>query len=125
MQSNWMSWGGCIVFVYVQTTDRLQTIVGSFSERYWIFLRIWLTGLTPKILYLKLHSDWGFCKAQKILLRIDPKDVPICYYFALLFHEQKEQKKLIKYSPVIGYLLGNTLGSVESRMSFKNPLANL
>ena len=56
---------------------------------------------------------------------MDPKDVPICYDFALLFHEQKEQKKLIKYSPVIGYLLGNTLGSVESRMSFKNPLANL
>ena len=56
---------------------------------------------------------------------MDPKDVPICYDFALLFHEQKKQKKLIKYSPVIGYLLGNPLGSVESRMSFKNPLANL
>ena len=56
---------------------------------------------------------------------MDPKDVPICYDFALLFHKQKEQKKLIKYSPVIGYLLGNPLGSVESRMSFKNPLANL
>ena len=48
---------------------------------------------------------------------MDPKDVPICYDFALLF---LKQKKLIKYSPVIGYLL-----SVESRMSFKNPLANL
>ena len=36
---------------------------------------------------------------------MDPKDVPICYDFALLFHEQKKQKKLIKYSPVIGYLL--------------------
>ena len=43
---------------------------------------------------------------------MDPKDVPICYDFALLFHEQKEQKKLNKYSPVIGYLLGNPLGSV-------------
>ena len=50
---------------------------------------------------------------------MDPKDVPICYDFALLFHE------LIKYSLVIGSLLGNPLGSVESRMSFKNPLANL
>ena len=40
---------------------------------------------------------------------MDPKDVPICYDFALLFHDQKEQNK---YSPVIGYLLGNPLGSV-------------
>ena len=38
---------------------------------------------------------------------MNPKDAPICYDFALLFHEPKEQKKLIKYSPVIGYLLGN------------------
>ena len=73
---------------------------------------------------LKVHSDWGFCKDQRILLQMDPKDVPICYDFALLFYEQKEQKKLIKYSLVIGSLLGNPLGSVESRMSFKNPLAH-
>ena len=38
---------------------------------------------------------------------MDPKDVPICYDFALLFYEQKEQKKLIKYSLVIGSLFGN------------------
>ena len=44
---------------------------------------------------------------------MDPKDEPICYDFALLFHEQKEQKKLIKYGLVIGYLLGNRLASVE------------
>ena len=45
--------------------------------------------------------------------------MPICYDFALLFHEQKEQKKLIKYLN----LLGNHLGSVESRLSFIiNPL---
>ena len=56
---------------------------------------------------------------------MDPKDVPICYDFALLFHEQREQKKLIQYSSVIGYLLGNPLGSVESRLSFKNLLTNL
>ena len=56
---------------------------------------------------------------------MDPKDVPICYDFALLFIKQKKQKKLIKYSSVIGYLLGNPLGPVESRRSFKNPLANL
>ena len=48
---------------------------------------------------------------------MDPKDVPICYDYALLF---LKQKKLVKYSPVIGYLLGNPLGSVRSRMSFKN-----
>ena len=54
---------------------------------------------------------------------MDPKDVPICYDFALLFHEQKEQKKLIKYCSLIGSLLGNHLGSVESRLSFIiNPL---
>ena len=47
-----------------------------------------------------------------------------CYDFALLFNEQNEQKKLINYSPVIGYLLGNPFGSVE-RMGFKIPLANL
>ena len=56
---------------------------------------------------------------------MDPKDVPICYDFALLFHEQKEQNKLIKYWSVSGYRLGNPLGSVESRFRFKNPLANL
>ena len=54
---------------------------------------------------------------------MNPNDVPICYDFALLFHEQKEQKKLIKYCSLIGYLLGNHLGSVESRLSFIiNPL---
>ena len=52
---------------------------------------------------------------------MDPKDVRICYDFALLFHEQKEKKKIIKYIPGIGYLLG----SVESGLSFKNLLANL
>ena len=56
---------------------------------------------------------------------MDPKDVPICYGFALMFHEQKEHKKLIKYCSVIGYRLGNLLGAVESRLGFKNPLANL
>ena len=40
---------------------------------------------------------------------MDPKVVPICYEFILSFHEQKEQKKLIKYSSVIGYLLGKHL----------------
>ena len=35
---------------------------------------------------------------------MDPKDVPICYDFALLFLQQKKQKKLNKYSLVIGYL---------------------
>ena len=38
---------------------------------------------------------------------MNPKDAPMCYDFALLFDEPKEQKKLIKYSSVIGYLLGN------------------
>ena len=33
-------------------------------------------------------------------------DVPNCYDFALLFREQPEQKKFIKYSSVIGCLLG-------------------
>ena len=47
-----------------------------------------------------------------MLLQMDPKDVPICYDFALLFIKQKKQKKLIKYSSVIGYLLGNPLGPV-------------
>ena len=56
---------------------------------------------------------------------MDPKDVPIRYGFALLFHEQKEHKKLIKYYSVIGYRLGNLLGSVESRLGLKNHLANL
>ena len=56
---------------------------------------------------------------------MDPKDVPIRYGFALLFHEQKEHKKLIKYCSVIGYRLGNLLGSVESRLGKKNHLANL
>ena len=49
---------------------------------------------------------------------MDQKDVPICSDFALLFYEQK---KLVKYGSVIGYLLGNP---VESRLSFKNPLAH-
>ena len=44
---------------------------------------------------------------------MDPMDVPICYDFALLFLKQKTQKKLIKYSHVIGYLLGNPLESRE------------
>ena len=47
-----------------------------------------------------------------MLLQMDPKDVPICNDFALLFIEQKKQKKLIKYCSVIGYLLGNPLGPV-------------
>ena len=46
-------------------------------------------------------------KVQRILLQMDPKDAPIWYNFALLFLTQKRQKKLIKYSPVIGYLLRN------------------
>ena len=41
---------------------------------------------------------------------MDPKDVPICSDFALLFYEQKKQRKLVKYCSVIGYLLGNPLG---------------
>ena len=52
---------------------------------------------------------------------MDQKDVPICSDFALLFYEQKKQRKLVKYGSVIGYLLGNP---VESRLSFKNPLAH-
>ena len=39
--------------------------------------------------------------------------------FALLFHEQKKQQKLIKYRSVIGYLLGNPLGFVDRRLSFQ------
>ena len=58
----------------------------------------------------------------RILLQVYPKDVPVCYDFALLFHEQK---KLDKYCSVIGYLLGNHLRSTESVLSFKNPSANL
>ena len=42
---------------------------------------------------------------------MDPKDVPICSDFALLFYEQKKQRKLVKYCSVIGYLLGNPLGT--------------
>ena len=49
---------------------------------------------------------------------MDPKDAPNCYDFALLLHEQKEQKKRIKYCSVIGYLSGNPSGSVENRLSF-------
>ena len=56
---------------------------------------------------------------------MDPKDVPICYYFARLSINKKEQKKLINYGSVIGYLLKNPLRSVESRSSFKNHLENL
>ena len=33
-----------------------------------------------------------FAKDQRIVQRMDPKDVPICYEFALLFHKQKEEK---------------------------------
>ena len=56
---------------------------------------------------------------------MDPKDVHICYDFVLLFREQKKQKKqknLLTYCSVIGYPLENSLGSVDSRLSFKNPL---
>ena len=66
-----------------------------------------------------------FAKSKGFCYRLDSKDVPICYDFALMFLKQNKQKKLIKYSPVMGYLLGNPLGSVERRMSFENPLANL
>ena len=80
---------------------------------------------------------------QNPLLQVDPKDVPICSDFALLFHEQKKEKKLcncylllaICYCylsllsvidcSVIGYLLGNLQRSEESRLSSKYPLANL
>ena len=53
---------------------------------------------------------------------MDPKDVHICYDFVQLFLEQKKQKNSITYCSVIGYLLENSLGSVESRLSSKNPL---
>lgn len=66
---------------------------------------------------------------------MDPKDMPIWYDhrgikqvyitqydFAPLFREQQEQKKFIKYCSVFGYLLGNSLRSAESRLSFIKPL---
>ena len=53
---------------------------------------------------------------------MNPKDAPICCDFALLVHEPKEQKKLIKYSSVIGLSVRESVGS---RLSYKNPLENL
>ena len=75
-----------------------------------------------------MHSERKFCKIQRILLQMDPKAVSIYYDFVLLPHKQKEQNKLIRLNTAIWlsiYLLRNPLGSVESWLSFKNPLANL
>ena len=113
----------------IQTEDFAKSKgLARFQGIYWnklpLFGHAYLVHYT-----ILFHSRGGYFNSLVLqaleLLPGRAKDVPIRYDFALLFHEQKEQKKLIKYSPVIGYLLVNPLGSVESRMSFKNPLANL
>ena len=53
---------------------------------------------------------------------MNPKDAPICYDFALLFHEPKEQKKTHQ-KQLCDWL--SVRESVGSKLSFKNPLENL
>ena len=65
------------------------------------------------------------CKVQRLLQQIDPRDLPICCDFGLLFFEQWERKKLDKYRKLIGYLLGPTDISVGSRAVAYSQLTDL
>ena len=84
----------------------------------------WLGSLSSlrelKVSHCQLSSlpgRWVICMCR-LLQQIDPRDLPICCDFGLLFFEQWEQKKLDKYRKLISYLLGPTDISVGSRADY-------